>query len=316
MEASGHRDLIPEDAARAANWKSFGVGIPVAPGQVPEGAVVVFAPGPGTGGSGHVAFFSKFTNNGASVEVLGGNQSDAVNRKPFRTSRIVAVRWVETAPTPAEEIAAEGNVQPSDAPISDEAIKLIIEFEISGKDAYERKYRRPIWPKGASGVTIGIGYDVGHQSVAQLRADCAGILAAGMVATLERACGVQGAAASSLAQQMSSVDVSWDQAIELFKRKSLPRWVGLVKSKLENTDQLSKDSLGALVSLTYNRGAGGYTLQKPRFAEMRNIRAHMAARQFASIPDEFLNMRRLWPDLRGLQRRREKEAELFKRGLR
>jgi uncharacterized protein (TIGR02594 family) len=316
MEVSGNKALIPKDAARAANWKNFGFAVPIAPGQVPEGAVVVLAPGPGTGGSGHVSFFSKFLNNGNNVELLGGNQSRAVNRKSFRTSRVVAIRWIETAPSASEEIAEHPDIQASDMPISDEAFDLIVEFEVSGKAAYERKYQRPTWPKGQSGVTIGIGYDVGYQSPAQLRADCANILSDQMIASLASVCGVKGAAASPLAQQLrGSVDVSWDQAIALFRRKSIPRWVGVVRNRLQNTDQLSKDSLGALVSLTYNRGGGGYTLPSDRFREMRAIRADMAARAFTQIPGEIRSMKRLWPDLRGLQVRRDREAALFQKGL-
>ena len=84
---------------------------------------------------------------------------------------------------------------------------------------------------------------------------------------------------------------------------------------MQNTDQLSRDSLGALVSLTYNRGGGGYTLPSDRFREMRAIRADMAARAFTQIPGEIRSMKRLWPDLRGLQVRRDREAALFQKGL-
>ena len=45
--------------------------------------------------------------------------------------------------------------------ISQAAIDLIVREEVSGKEVYERNYRRPEWPGGSSGVTIGIGYDVG-----------------------------------------------------------------------------------------------------------------------------------------------------------
>jgi hypothetical protein len=48
---------------------------------------------------------------------------------------------------------------------------------------------------------------------------------------------------------------------------------------------------------------------------MRNIKSHMASKEFTAIPDEFRSMKRLWPDMRGLQKRREREAELFEKGL-
>jgi hypothetical protein len=66
---------------------------------------------------------------------------------------------------PAEALPSddwdEGPHTPGTA-ISDAAIDLIITFEVSSPAVYERKYRRPIWPRGRSGITIGIGYDVGY----------------------------------------------------------------------------------------------------------------------------------------------------------
>ena len=43
----------------------------------------------------------------------------------------------------------------SATPISSTAFDLIVEFEVSSEQVYTRKYRGPIWPGGASGVTIG-----------------------------------------------------------------------------------------------------------------------------------------------------------------
>ena len=40
-------------------------------------------------------------------------------------------------------------------------------------------------------------------------------------------------------------------------------------------------------------------------------RQHMVDREFAKIPGELRSMKRLWPDLPGLQKRRDLEADLF-----
>jgi hypothetical protein len=55
--------------------------------------------------------------------------------------------------------------------ISPPALALIVGFEVSGEQAYTNKNTRPIWPQGQSGVTVGIGYDVGHHTGEQLRKD-------------------------------------------------------------------------------------------------------------------------------------------------
>jgi len=60
-------------------------------GAIP-GAIVVFWRGSKNGGSGHVGFVSGRDQYG-NIMVLGGNQGDAVNVKPFETSRVVGYRW-------------------------------------------------------------------------------------------------------------------------------------------------------------------------------------------------------------------------------
>jgi hypothetical protein len=48
------------------------------------------------------------------------------------------------------------------ARVSERAIQLIVYFEVTDEATYRRKYQRPVWPGLNSGVTIGIGYDVGY----------------------------------------------------------------------------------------------------------------------------------------------------------
>ena len=104
----------------------------------------------------------------------------------------------------------------------------------------------------------------------------------------------------------------WDAAITVFYDRDLPKWVGIVERALPNCDQLHGDQLGRnyiarLQSRPIVRSAGD------RYAEMRNIKAHMAAQQFDLIPAEFLAMRRLWPEGGDLWKRRGHEAALFGR---
>lgn len=103
-------------------------------------------------------------------------------------------------------------------------------------------------------------------------------------------------------------------AISVHANRVIPRWVALVEKSLPNIGDIGPDCLGALVSLTYNRGA---SFSKPgdRYREMRDIKDHMTAREFAQIPDDIRSMKRLWPDVPGLQNRREREAQLFENGL-
>jgi uncharacterized protein (TIGR02594 family) len=301
----------PPGSAVAANWKSWGSEIPFRSGEMPNGAVVVLSPSEGTGTSGHVAFFSRFVENGKRVELLGGNQGNALNLTSYLASRIAAVRWIDLQP----ETSTGTEGAPSDTPISPKAINLIVEAEVSGKDVYEKRYRHPIWPKGQSGVTVGIGYDVGYQTKVQVEQDWKDVIGADMVTLLQTACGKTGAAAEPFVKRLAAVDIPFDKAMHVFLRRDVPRWVGTVQRALPNINdpKITASRLGALVSLAYNRGAS-FSKAGPRYVEMNNIKTHMSNRAFDRIPNEFRRMKRLWPDMAGLQRRRDAEAAMFEAG--
>lgn len=207
--------------------------------------------------------------------------------------------------------------------ISQDAGNLIIEQEVSSRAAYTKKYQRPERPGGESGITIGIGYDCGYSTPAQLRKDWAGRIPVQMIDILAtRAAGLKGqAAAARLPSVQPLVSVPWEAAISEFYDVEVPRWVAKCRSALPNFDSLPPDCAGALVSLAYNRGPS-FTIPASkdtngRYAEMRAIRALMVSKQFSQIPAEFRKMKRLWttPSVRGVATRREAEAKLFERGL-
>jgi GH24 family phage-related lysozyme (muramidase) len=199
---------------------------------------------------------------------------------------------------------------------SQAAIDLIVIEEDSGQAYYERHYTHFEWPEGASGPTVGIGYDCGYSTAEQIRADWTGYIPDQMVAAAMRAAGLTGMAAHGWVQRYgTSVTVTWSQAMAQFKGRELPKWEARIVSALANTELLPGDCFGALASLGYNRGTGGFHDPSPRDAEMRNITAHMAARRFDRIPGEFLAMRRLWPVNGDLWKRRTHEAALFEHGL-
>jgi GH24 family phage-related lysozyme (muramidase) len=206
-------------------------------------------------------------------------------------------------------------IQPSSTPISQRAFDLIVMLEVTSQAAYERSYSHPTWPQGASGVTIGIGYDVGYVSKNLLWGDWKGAIPDAMISALEPAIGVTGPDADQLTHDLrGSVDIPWDAAISVHRDKVIPKWVALTERALPNTSALSSNSLGALVSLTYNRGAS-FNSQGPRFTEMRAIKDDMASRTFSDIPAQIRNMKRLWPTVKGLRIRRDLEAQLFQDGL-
>lgn len=63
------------------------------------GCVVVFWRGARAGWSGHVGFVTGRDGDG-NLMVLGGNQADAVNIKPFARDRVLGYRWPDGVPIP------------------------------------------------------------------------------------------------------------------------------------------------------------------------------------------------------------------------
>ncbi len=198
---------------------------------------------------------------------------------------------------------------------SEKAIQMIVAFEVTSKAIYISKYQSTIWPGGKSGVTIGIGYDLGHTTIAKLQRDWHAHLPADMIAVLEQAVGVTGAAAKELAGHLApAVLVPWDAANAVFRELDVPHYSAMVRKALANTNLLSGDSFGALLSLTFNRGPS-FSVAGDRYKEMNTIRTLMAAKKFSDIPAQFVSMQRIWPTVPGLQARRVKESKLFASGL-
>jgi hypothetical protein len=54
---------------------------------------------------------------------------------------------------------------------SRDTLDEIVRFEVSSPAYYQKKLQRPTWPGERSGVTIGIGYDLGVTSRKQIVAD-------------------------------------------------------------------------------------------------------------------------------------------------
>jgi GH24 family phage-related lysozyme (muramidase) len=240
------------------------------------------------------------------------------NPKWLGATRGVREREREEIEDPLAPRRLLGRPPLSSTPIAARAVDLIIAFEVTSQSAYTRLYQRPTWPKGASGVTIGVGYDIGYATKSWLREDWSNEITDALIQRFEAACGVTGEPAHTMVFDLRDILISWPIAKDQFLKRILPRTVGETERALPNTNLLSGACLGALTSLVYNRGAS-FDSPKDRYREMRAIKAHMEAQAFSNIPGEFRAMKRLWegdPDMRGLLQRRELEALLFEDGLR
>jgi len=198
--------------------------------------------------------------------------------------------------------------------LSPAAENMIVRFEVTSQAAYERRYQRPIWPKGQSGVTIGVGYDLRYANRAFLDRDWP-TMSAGDKAKLSSVLGLAGADAQAALRSVQSVVVPWRMAETQFL-SFLPYPTRETEIAFPNCADLPDDCFGALVSLIYNRGSA-MPARSDRRREMRAIRDAAAAKAWDRIPPLIRSMKRLWPepDARGLVLRREAEARLFQSAL-
>jgi hypothetical protein len=192
------------------------------------------------------------------------------------------------------------------------SLDAIVEFEVTSAAAYEKKYRRPIWPGGGSGVTIGIGYDLGVTAKADIESDWRGHVSDVELASLLAVQGVAGLQAKTLAQGIAQVEIPFDVAQAVFYQATLPRFARTTRKTYPGVQNLPGDAQGMLLSLVYNRGA---SLEGPRRTEMAAIKALIRAAAddcLDLVADQVEAMRRLWPDVPGLRTRRTREAALIR----
>jgi GH24 family phage-related lysozyme (muramidase) len=171
-----------------------------------------------------------------------------------------------------------------------------------------------------SGITIGIGYDLGQVAVDDFVDDWSKYIHPFVIETLSPVTGLQGSAARDKLKDVQIVDIKWPDAYKQFIETTLPLFTAETERFCQNVAALSDDSRGALVSLILNRGSAKTLRNDPndRRKEMRTIAMLMNEQRYSEIPAQFIAMQRLWEnnnDARGLLTRRVAEAQLFQLGL-
>jgi hypothetical protein len=193
---------------------------------------------------------------------------------------------------------------------SRKSLELILQFEIGSRAQYERLYAHPTWPGGESGVTIGIGYDLGFTSKQQIEADWDPFLEKPERAALAAVQGAKGAVAGQLARGLRHIRIPLAAAELVFYASTLPRFARITRDAFPGVEKLPPDAQGAVLSLVFNRGA---SCAGERRREMRAIRDELAGGlSLARIAEQFEAMQRLWPEVRGLRDRRVREAGLVR----
>ncbi len=201
--------------------------------------------------------------------------------------------------------------------LSRKGIDKLIAFEVTSDSYYNKRLAAPTWPGGASGVTIGIGYDLGYRTKTAIKQDWGEHLSENHLAQLVSASGIKGEDARGVARSLkqAGVKITLEVAKIVFYTVSLPEFAEIAKRTYPGLEKLPPDAQSAIVSLVYNRGA---KLQGSTRVEMANIKPFIRDNNLDAIAAEIESMKRLWvgEGLDGLLKRRDSEARLVKNSVR
>lgn len=238
--------------------------------------------------------------------VLGGQTLTALEK------RLLPID-VRLGQVPANPLAPTATTQ--GLTLSQKGVDLIVHHEISSEQYYQSHLIHPTWPGGESGVTIGIGYDLGYASIQQFERDWGSLLPASDIAKLNRVCGMKSARAQQMVSSVQSVTIPLQAAKYVFTHSSLPDYARKTKNTFPGVENLYADAQAALVSLIYNRGT---STEGDSRREMAAIQPLVVRQAYNEIAREIINMKRLWVGrgLDGLLRRRDEEAQLVAQSAR
>lgn len=196
--------------------------------------------------------------------------------------------------------------------LSKKSIDLIIQFEIGGRSYYERALQKVTWPGGASGATVGIGYDLGYNTEKQFLLDWSQGLNLNFVNALKPLCGLKGEKVKGMIKgEILNVRIPYNIAYDVFVSSSVPRFYKAALTIYPDMIHLNDDTQGALVSMVFNRGT---SLVGDRRKEMKAIVELVKKQDYEGIAEEIEKSKRLWEGvgLDGLVIRREAEADLIR----
>jgi GH24 family phage-related lysozyme (muramidase) len=205
--------------------------------------------------------------------------------------------------------------------LSKKSLDLILEFEVGGGENYYNKFlKNPTWPGEQSGVTIGVGYDLGYVNKTEFSEDWKD-LPKEIFDRLYKVVGIKGIAAKNLVRGLKDITIPWDISLNVFNNKTVAKFWNLTKETFPNFDNLPEDAKGGLVSLVFNRGNG---LEGDRRREMKLIRDGMQLvstfdqKALTFIANQIRNMKRIWIGgsiEKGMSRRRDAEAKIIEESL-
>lgn len=201
--------------------------------------------------------------------------------------------------------------------LNDASMRLILRFEVGGGEPYYNRFlKSPTWPGEASGVTIGVGYDLGYNTPASIRNDWSPRLSDAVVTRLVGCAGKTGPQARAMLASVRDIVIPWAAAFAVYEDVTIPKFWEKTQRTFPGVDETHPNCRGGPLSLVFNRGE---SLQGDRRREMRAIRGLVVSKDYRAIASQIGSMKRLWLGTtieRGMSRRRDAEADLVLSALR
>lgn len=195
--------------------------------------------------------------------------------------------------------------------LNDASMNLILRFEVGGGESYyNQNLRFPTWPEGQSGITIGVGYDLGYNTENTISNDWGQSVEKSKIDRLLTCAKKTGTAAQQILNTVKDIEIPWSAAFSVYNNVTIPKFWTLTCSTFPGVENVDPNCQGALLSLVFNRGG---SLKGDSRLEMRNIRDLVPKKDYTNIASQIRAMKRLWQGTsieKGMSRRRDAEADL------
>ncbi len=220
--------------------------------------------------------------------------------------------WLGTQPKPFAKLHTNG-------------VAFIAKEETGGLHYYEMVAQWPHFPGHASGITIGVGYDLRFNTEDDFKSSWSSYLPATHINELAKDIDRKGSKSRAMELRNKGVEIPFKFAWPVLIHKTLPRFYQNTESIYPSINNLPDLCRSVLVSIVFNRGSKLSGSTRREMKEIQRIletadAPHMNREQkkdlLQNVEEEILSMKRLWARGSGLLKRRQDEANLWREGLR
>jgi hypothetical protein len=176
---------------------------------------------------------------------------------------------------------------------------------------YNKKCNKPIVPAPdttESGVTVGIGYDCGQVTAQKIIDDWSPYIPMEQAQRLAATAGLKKITAFNEANKLQDIIIPIEVALKQWYERKLPYFARQAARIYPNIVNLHPYEQTCLVSLVFNRGA---SLNGESRKEMKDLVEATNMGDDKAIGKLFRDMKRLWPNTKGLRIRRDLEADFI-----